>query len=222
MDDATSITAGTGGKVIVAGSGVKGASIMRLQSTGELDALFGDGGRNPPLQSCSSEFGSAPVVHDLAVRADGAVLAAGTDLILDQPFVIRLLQDGGGESRAWVSFGDYYVTPGEEDGQAVVHVRRSGGSAGDISVDYQTTVDLRSDCRRGLHGGIRYAELGRWRMPTAAAEIVVAVADNDDPPEAFESFHVTLGDPVGGAGIGTRNATTVIMPDGEPGGQISR
>ena len=76
MDDATSITAGTGGKVIVAGSGVKGASIMRLQSTGELDALFGDGGRT--WIDLVSEFGSAPVVHDLAVRADGAVLAAGT------------------------------------------------------------------------------------------------------------------------------------------------
>ena len=217
MDDATSITAGTGGKVIVAGSGVKGASIMRLQSTGELDALFGDGGRT--WIDLVSEFGSAPVVHDLAVRADGAVLAAGTDLNRDQPFVIRLLQDGGGESPGVVSFGDYYVTPGEEDGQAVVHVRRSGGSAGDISVDYQTTASseaIAGEDYTAASGTLHWAD-----GDVTEREIVVAVADNDDPPEAFESFHVTLGDPVGGAGIGTRNATISIKPDGEPGGQIS-
>ena len=119
-----------------------------------------------------------------------------------------------------MSFSDHYVTPGEEDGQAVVHVRRSGGSAGDVSVDYRDDRELRGDCRRGLHGGIRHACTGPMATSTER-EIVVAVADDDDPPKTFESFHVALSDVVGGAGIGTRNATIDIKPDGEPGGQIA-
>ena len=66
---------GTDGKILLAGSGVKGASIMRLQATGELDSLFGNGGRT--WIDLASEYGSAPVVHDLAVRADGACLPPG-------------------------------------------------------------------------------------------------------------------------------------------------
>ena len=35
----------------------------------------------------------------------------------DRPFVIRLIEDGGGESPGVVSFSEHYVTPAEEVGQ---------------------------------------------------------------------------------------------------------
>ena len=81
--------------------------------------------------------------------------------------MIRLLQDGGGESPGVVSFSDYYVTPGEEDGQAVVHVRRSGGSAGDISVDYQTTTSSEAIAGEDYTAASGTLALGRWRCDRA-------------------------------------------------------
>ena len=217
MIDATSIAVAADGKILLAGSGLKGASIMRLQATGELDSLFGDGGRT--WIDLVSEFGSAPVVHDLAVRADGGVLAAGEDLKQDRPFVIRLIEDGGGESPGVVSFSEHYLTPAEAEGQAVVHVRRSGGSAGEVSVGYETTIGsgaIVGEDYTAASGTLHWAD-----GDTTEREIVIAIADDNAPPEVFESFHVTLGDIVGGAGIGTRNATVDIKADGEPGGQFS-
>ena len=99
-------------------------------------------------------------------------------------------------------------------------MRRSGGSAGEVSVGYETDCRLRGDRRRGLHR--RNSRTLHWADGDATErEIVIAIADDDAPPEVFESFHVALGDAVGGAGIGTRNATVDIKADGEPGGQFS-
>ena len=217
MDDATSIAVGSRRQGHRAGSGVNGASIMRLQSTGELDALFGDGGRTWIDLVSEIWIGTASCTTLRCAQTERA--CCGDDLVEDRPFVIRLLQDGGGESPGVVSFSDYYVTPAEEDGQAVVHVRRSGGSAGDVSVDYQTTVGsgaIAGEDYTAASGTLHWAD-----GDATEREIVVAVADNDESAEVFESFHVALGDVVGGAGIGTRNATIDIKPDGEPSGQIA-
>ena len=216
MDDATSIASATDGRILVAGLGLKGASIMRLQATGQLDSLFGNSGRT--WIDLSSESGAAPVVHDLAVRADGSVIAAGGDLSSDRAFVVRLLGDEGGDSPGVLSLTNSYVSSAETDGQAVVLVRRSGGSSGDVDVDYRTVAgDASPDSDYTAASGTLHWADG----DVSEREIMVEIADDDGPPEAYESFAITIADASGGAGIGTQNATIQIQPDGAPGGQIA-
>ena len=51
---------------------------MRLQATGQLDAEFGNGGRT--WIDLQSDAGGGALVHDIAVAADGSVIAAGGDV----------------------------------------------------------------------------------------------------------------------------------------------
>ena len=226
LDDATSVAATADGKVLVAGSGLKGASIMRLQATGELDAQFGDGGRT--WIDLFSLSGVSPVVRDLAVRADGSVIAAGqangpTGIGLpapqELPFVVWLLGDAGGDSPGVLSVTEPYLTSAEADGHAVVRVRRSGGSAGGVDVAYRTLAG------EGTTAGEDFAEASgtlHWADGDATErEIDVSIADNEGPPEGYESVRVLLEDAQGGAGIGTRSAIIDIQPDGAPAGQIT-
>jgi uncharacterized delta-60 repeat protein len=96
MTEATAVAAGDDGSVVVAGTGVSGTTIMRLHADGELDALFGRAGST--LIDIRSDFGSESAVHDMAVGADGSVLAAGGDSRSNSAFVARLLGASGGES----------------------------------------------------------------------------------------------------------------------------
>ena len=41
-EDATAIAVAADGKILVGGDGVNGATVMRLQATGQLDASFGE------------------------------------------------------------------------------------------------------------------------------------------------------------------------------------
>ncbi len=215
MDDATSVATTADGRILIAGLGLRGASVMRLQATGQLDSLFGNGGRT--WIDLLSENGSAPIVRDMAVREDGSVIAAGGDLNNDSPFVVRLLGDGGGDSAGVLSITDYYVEAAESDGQSVVRVRRSGGSAGDVNVEYRTVAGEASPDAdyTAASGTLHWAD-----GDTSEREIVVEIADDDGPPEAYESLRIALGDAEGGAGIGTQNATIYIQADGAPAGQI--
>ena len=215
MNDATSIASAADGRILIGGLGLKGASIMRLQATGQLDSLFGDGGRT--WIDLSSESGAASVVHDIAVQADGSVIAAGGDSSSDSAFVVRLLGDAGGDSPGILSLVDTYVSPAEIDGQAIVHVRRSGGSAGNVNVEYRTVAGAASPGSdyTAASGTLHWAD-----GDASEREILVTIADDGGPAEVFESFGIALADAGGGAGIGTRNAIVEIQPDGAPAGQI--
>jgi uncharacterized delta-60 repeat protein len=216
MAEATAIEAAAGGKVLVAGSGINGASIMRLQATGELDALFGDNGRT--WIDLPTENGSGPVFRDIAVRADGSVIAAGGDYWADRGFLVRLLGDAGEASAGVVSFIGDSPSPQESDGQAIVRVRRSGGSDGEISVHYSTVAN------ENATAGADYTEKSgilHWADGDASEqEIAVDIAQDNGPGEPYEWFAIALDDPQGGAGLGTSQATISIQPDGAPWGQI--
>ena len=217
MNDATSIAVASGGRILVAGSGVKGASIMRLQATGQLDAEFGNGGRT--WIDLQSDAGGGALVHDMAVAADGSVIAAGGDVYQDRPFAVRLLGDGGGDSPGVLSFSEPYIESNEVDGHAIVHVRRSGGSAGDVSIGYQTIANgqaISGEDFTAASGTLHWAD-----GDASEREIQVGIAAEDGPPEVYESFGITLADASGGAGIGTRNANVDIEADGAPAGQIT-
>ncbi len=215
MNDATSIASAADGRILIGGLGLKGASVMRLQATGQLDSLFGDGGRT--WIDLSSESGAAAVVHDIAVQADGSVIAAGGDSSSDSAFVVRLLGDAGGESPGILSLVDTYVSPAESEGQAIVHVRRSGGREGNVDVRYRTVAGVASPGSdyTAISGTLHWAD-----GDATEREILVEIADDGGPPEVYESFGIALADARGGAGIGTRNAIVEIQADGAPAGQI--
>ena len=125
---ATAVAAAADGKVLVSGSGLRGASIVRLLATGALDAAFGDGGRT--WLDLASESAASPNVQSLSLDAEGRVLAAGGDGVSDKPLIVRLQGEGGVPSAGILSAVEGVVSATEADGRAVVHVRRSGGSAG--------------------------------------------------------------------------------------------
>jgi uncharacterized delta-60 repeat protein len=219
VEDATALALDEVGSIVVAGAGVNGASIMRLQANGELDVLFGNAGLT--LIDLPSEFGTSPVVHDMTMRADGGVVAAGGDYFSNRPFVIRLLGAGGDEVPGVLGVTQQSVIPSTEGSQeVVVNVRRTGGDSGSVSVAYETVAGGGNTATAGED----YVEVeGRLTWDdgdTTEQEIRVPILI-DDSPEEFEFFRVMLSDAQGGAGLGTRNATVEIRADGGPSGQFA-
>jgi hypothetical protein len=198
---------------------VSGATIMRFQATGGLDPLFGRSGVT--LIDLPSESGALPAIHDLAVRDDGSVLAAGGDYASfpAQPFAVSLLGDAGGESPGVLSIVESSFEVAE-DGEATVRVRRTGGASGDVSVAYRTAPEGGS-----ATPGQDYEDAsGRLHWTDGdigERTVVVSVLAGDDAPEEDEFFRLTLSEPEGGAGIGTRKASVSIPADGAPAGQFA-
>jgi uncharacterized delta-60 repeat protein len=218
--DATALAATADGKILIAGVGVGGATIMRLQATGELDSLFGQDGLT--WIDLPTEFGSYPVVHDVKVDTDGNIIAAGGDdqWYVQHPFVVRLLGADGSDGAGILSVSRAYVDAVEQDGQAVVHVRRSGGSSGSVSIDYQTVLSDGSAVEGEDYSPVS-GQLTWVDGDASEREIIVPIEEDAGPAESYESFRVKLSGVQGGAGIGTQNATITILPDGSPAGQIS-
>jgi uncharacterized delta-60 repeat protein len=214
ITEVTAIERAGDGKVLFAGTGDTGASIVRLHATGQRDALFGD--RGLTWIDLPSDGASSPVIQDLSVDQDGSVIAAGGDLL--RPFVVRLLGESGGRSSGVLSLSEGSFYANESDGRAIARVRRSGGSDGDISVSYQTIADgeaTESEDFRPASGTLHWPDGDR-----SEREISIEISADDGPPEALESLHIKLADVQGGAGMGVSAATVSIHPDGAPAGQI--
>jgi len=230
MSEATAIGVAGNGTVVVAGTSVDGLSIMRLQASGALDALFGQGGS--ATVDLQTDNPVAPVVRDLFIQADNAIVAAGGVDLHDwshhRAFVARLLGSGG------QSPGVLGITPqavwqtGEGDGEVVLDVRRTGGSAGSVSVDWETA----------LSGG--YSLPPYYATSAAPDEDYMTVSgtltwgDGDNSPQQIhvpvvsdatgeepEAFRVVLTGSQGGAGLGQSGATVLIDADGGPYGQFA-
>ena len=214
--EATSVAASDDGKIIVAGKSADGASIMRLTSNGSRDGLFGNAGST--LIDLQSDSGTAPAVHDMVVRTDGSVLAAGGEYRSNKAFVVRLLGANGGDSPGVLGVVEQAVIDtAEGNDEIVVNVRRTGGASGSVSLAYGTTpVDAESGQDfEAVSGRLSWAD-----GDTAEQQIHVPIL-SDTVVEQDEFFFVTLGDVQGGAGLGTTNATIAIAPDGGPFGQIT-
>jgi uncharacterized delta-60 repeat protein len=222
MEDATALGIGEGGSVLVAGrgpAGVTGALLMRLQSNGELDALFGNAGST--WIDLPSSGGTIPFVHDMAVLPDGRVIAAGGDLGSRpaRPFFVRLVGEGG-DGPGVLGMARSVLDVKEEDQQAVLTVRRTGGDEGSVSVAYET-VTPDSPTAIGGQDFTRVSGRLQWSDGDATERQIVVPISSDTAPEGYEQFSVALSAVQGGAGLGTRNATVAIAPDGDPGGQLS-
>ena len=158
MTHATSIIAAGKGKVLVAGRGESGTSIMRLLASGERDTQFGDDGRTwIDLRSASV---SVPDARHMAVRQDGSVIVVGYGTEVG-PFVVKLIGNKGGVGPGIVGFVENHASMLESDGRAVFRARRRGGSDGNVSVKYRDAGGGRSYGRPGFQSPVGQLALGR-------------------------------------------------------------
>jgi uncharacterized delta-60 repeat protein len=218
LSEATAVAVSPDDSVVVAGASVSGETIVRLQSTGELDALFGNAGTT--LIDLPSVYGVATVVHDMQVAADGSVLATGG--ANSDAFLVRLLSAGGGDSPGVLGVTERSVIPTVDGSdEVVVKVRRTGGAAGTVSVAYQTVVDGAHNS--GATGGQDYTPVsGRltWADGDTAEQQIQVQILSGGAVDPYEYFEMELSDVQGGAGLGVRNAIVQIAADGAPFGQL--
>ena len=217
----SAVQAAEDGSVLVAGFGVEGAAVMRLQEAGLLDPMFGDGGVT--WIDLATERGSSPSLTNLEITSDGAVVGAGSDYwpYPAQPFVIRLLGDAGGSSPGVLSMSRPIVEASEPEGEATVRVRRTGGSDGQVSINFETAAgdqlpSASADDYGEVSGVLTWNDGERGER-----EIVVPITADSEPPEEGEEFRVLLSGIQGGAGSGTQSSSVDILPDGAPGGQFA-
>lgn len=224
MQYATALGLAADGAIVVAGRGaddVAGAVVARLQSGGGLDESFGEQGSTwIDLQSTTA---TAPVVNDVTVLDDGKVLLAGGDLLRRMPFVARLTGEDDPDGPGIIGIVRPLLQVREGDTQAVVTVRRMGGSSGAVSVDYGTSVTGSGlyDAAAGVDFVAATGQLTWADGETGEQQIVVSLGADGPATEEIEQFAVGLGAVQGGAGFGTRKADVWIAADGEPGGLFS-
>ncbi len=218
MTGASAIAVADDGKILIAGSNENDKLIMRLSADGALDPSFGNAGST--LIDLASLFGSRPLVHDMDVRPDGSVIAAGVDELSELPFVIRLLGDNGGDSPGVLSVVETGIEATEGE-QVVLNVRRTGGKAGSVSVAYVTTSDYLGSATVGQDYDEASGVLTWADGDMGTREIVVPVHGDAGAAEEYEQFWIMLGDAQGGAGTGTLVSMIDIPADGAPAGQFA-
>jgi uncharacterized delta-60 repeat protein len=216
MAEATAIAVGPDESIVVAGrgdAGVPGAVVVRLQAEGELDVLFGQAGST--WIDLPSETDPFPEIHDMTVLEDRRIVAAGGAFGNSYPFVIRLLGDKGGDSPGVISIKSWDQSVQEQGQQAIVTLRRTGGSTGRVAVDYETAPN---DWDSAM-GGVDYTEIaGRltWEDgDVTERQLIVPIASNDGV-EFTEWLKVVLDNTQGGVGLGTRVARIEIIGDAVP------
>lgn len=216
----TAMAVAPGDKIMVGGrpSATGSAGLVtRLTANGALDATFGAAGLS--YFDLLSNQGAWPVVHEMKVLANGRILLAGGGIPNNavRPFVVRLLADGEAGPGVLGTDGGGISTR-ETEGQAVVTVRRIGGSHGAVSVRYDTVDGPGST---GASAGSDYTPTsGRldWADGDATDKSIAVPILANAAFEQGEYFTVRLSDPQGGAGMAARQMDVSILGDGDPAG----
>ncbi|MBV6423549.1 MAG: hypothetical protein NAOJABEB_01345 [Steroidobacteraceae bacterium] len=196
------------------------AVVIRVGSTGLIDESFGAGGvasvdvghgANPPL--AGREWGS----HGFTRQADGKLVLAATTRAGETAtsiVVARLLASGS--SPGLIGLAKTNASTHENDGAVSVLVRRTGGSAGPVSVDYATIGESASDATdfTSIAGTLAWAD---GEFGSKAIEVNLTA---DTQAEAPETFKITLSNAIGGAQLAASIATVTLhdpVPPSPPG-----
>jgi uncharacterized delta-60 repeat protein len=234
LENVATLGIGGSGKIFVAGmtgAWSSGAQVMRLLSDGTLDPQYGNAGVatvDPELRRGYSFW-----LSELKLASDDAVVLAGNTYsysVWSQGFVARLIGDTGRSGPGVFSVIEQRVRATEGDGQAVVKVRRTGGSTGAVAVTYDTRFYPWTDPNGGTYspganasGDDFTASTGRLTWAdgdTSEREIIVPVA-SDSQTEQPEWFEVLLLSPEGGAGLGFHSTEVEIAGSSYPHGDLS-
>ena len=129
-----------------------------------------------------------------------------------------LYQDLGSNSPGMLVFSESLYSVDETTGKLIINVRRLGGSAGEVTVDYETIDDQAVSTRpadfTATSGTLRFADGETLR----SFEIPII---NDDLDEDNESFYISLSNPTGDALLGSRSQVAATILDDDGPGRIS-
>ncbi len=203
------------GKIAVAGYTSDSASsqqyVMQLLADGTQDAGFGVNGVRK-LDVFRSDSTANVSDAGLAITPSNEIIAGfgGTSKTLpsgDTRFGLVRLQTVAQFGK--IEFAQSAMSVEEADGLATVLVRRTGGSAGVATVDYQLTS---GSATAGadflpLSGTLTFAD------GETAREILVPITTGD-ALELTETFTITLSNPTGGAALGATTLETISLLDG--------
>ena len=123
--------------------------------------------------------------------------------------VLTILEDDLG---GVIQFGAAHYSTKEGMASLQILVKRSGGSAGGVTVAYSVTGGTATN---GTDFTLPPATLD-FAAGVMSRTLVVPIA-NDTDVEGPETFTVTLTNPTGGASLGPVASTTVTLLDNEPG-----
>jgi hypothetical protein len=197
---------------------------MRLQASGVLDGLFGDGGST--WIDLLSSAASGPVINDMRVLADGRVLAAGgewsTQGAGQQPMLIRLVGTTGTAGAGVIGVMESPVAVKAQDQSAVVTVRRMGGGTGAVSVTYRTADYTGADAPPATSGTDYTPVTGQltWADGDRSdRQITVPILTNGRVEEP-KRFALKLDGATGGAKFGTQEGAVEVATDGDRAGEL--
>jgi uncharacterized delta-60 repeat protein len=229
MTQATALGTGPGDSIVVAGLGAEGTTgvlVERLHADGSIDTGFGNSGST--WIDLPSKYDAFPEAAAVQTLADGTLLVAGGAAAFDGDgprgaFVAKLEGDQGEDGPGVIGFLRPAINVAGGTGPAIVTVRRTGGSAGAVSVSFHTQpaaggqfVASDPDDYSATSGRLDWAG-----GDASDREISVPILPAGSSPEDEESFEVALDDAQGGAGLGTRTATVTIPANGPPAGQFA-
>jgi len=231
----SALAAGAAGSIFVSGTdrtGFSGALIVRLLADGTLDTLFGRAGATSV--DLKTRRYSCPSINDMKVVGNGALVVGGNGASYwsdGGPFVARLLGESAGGSPGVLSMMQDRVIGTEQDGRAVLSVRRTGGSQGAVAVTYATrdfpvppaAGSEYAPGARATSGADYTVTTGRltWADGEVAEREIVLPIASDTNAEKPEFFEVVLESPEGGAGLGVFGADVEIAGASYPVGDIT-
>ena len=191
-----------------------GSLVVRVRSDGRIDPSFGVAGQaRIELESSIPVDVRARVIR---LQPDGRILVGGTAARPPKPFLARLVATGGGPGVLGIVTTSTEVS--ESDQRATVRVGRSGGSAGAVSVRYETaggSAQAGSDFS-AVSGRLDWAD-----GDAGERTITVPIVPSDAGVEPPEQFSVAISRVDGGAGLGLSATLVTIRGDGYPAGQLT-
>jgi uncharacterized delta-60 repeat protein len=234
LQGVSALGVGATGNVFVAGVnselGVE-ARVIRLLANGALDPQYGNAGMATVEPEVRRGFGFW--ISDLKMASNDAVVLGGNTYSFPvgvQGFVAKLLGDTGSGGPGVFSVVESRVLGTESGGQAVVKVRRTGGSTGAVAVTYDTrgfpwSTTSGASYSPGASASVDdfTATTGRltWADGDTGEREIVVPLTADSRTEVPEWFEVLLLSPEGGAGLGFHSTEVEIAGSSYPHGNIS-
>ena len=156
---------------------------------------------------------SVPIINEPTVNGPTTVLLSLREVegpaLLGTPntAVLTIADNDRGGSLAF--FGSAFVA-NETGGSATITVRRAGGAAGGVTVDYGTLDDT------GTAGVDYQATSGTLSFgPGVTRQTFTVPILADSQAEGDEAVAMTLSNPVGGAGLGAPSSAALIISDAQ-------
>lgn len=135
--------------------------------------------------------------------------AGGASLGSPSSATVSIVDDDAAVTQGVLSFSDASSSAGEGSGAVTLYVRRSGGSTGEVTVDYATSDGTAAaDQDYAATGGTL-----TWADGDAADKPIEVTIIDDLDIEGDQDFSVTLSNAAGGATVGAPAIATVTIND---------